>query len=444
MASLFQLVKREIQLHLTDQGLESSVTPTLFRVRLLASGIAISHILFGFLMSQVAPQPFENLYMRAGLASLALLLVWQTYSPWLSQRIPKLTIGRSFIWSIWLHLDGFSLWMYAMNGGNDIWLAYTCTSIMMSFFLMKWRSALNGLSVALILAPLLAMAAGAPPHWISIQHAMTLGLAIILSLAYALAMGSAREQHLRQSLAITGLVQTRLRPSIVAMQNLVRQLQPLAQVAAPAASGARLQALGNVFKQNLARMEHNLQMQRTNAQILGLRASSRRLSAQVLIEKTLATYPFATPKQQRAVQLNIGQDFDFQGHPDLWQHAISNLLKNAIDALHHTKLHIEPGDLTIDIRRRKNLGRISIRDHGLPIPVQTLPHLFEPFYSNGPAAGLGLGLPFCQQLAHMAGGHIEAQSDALDGTVFHIYLPVDSEHEAKSTKPSPATMEGQA
>lgn len=440
MPSLFALAKQELRFYLTEQGLESTVTPTLFRVRLLAVGIALSHVVFGFLMSVVQPQPFENLYLRAGLAALALVLVWQTYSSWLEQRIPQLNLARSFIWSIWLHLNLFSLWMYAMNGFNDIWLAYTCTSIMMSFFLMKWRQALNGLSMALIAAPLLAMAAGQSPHWPSVQHICTLTLATTLSLLYALAMGNAREQHLRQSLAITSMLQIHIHPHLLAMHALLERLKSMAKIAQPAASAGRLLALERVFTQSLKRMEHDLQMQRKNSQMLGLSGHTQILHAHALVLQTLAQFPFHDPKQERCVQVQVENDFAFLGDAQQWQQAISNLLKNAIDSLHYTKLHLKPGDLCIDIRTRGERGRISVLDHGLPISRQVLPHVFEPFYSEGPAAGLGLGLPFCQQLAQQAGGRIAIESDALTGTVVHIYLPIAPTTKSPPKSPADAAV----
>ncbi len=429
MPSLFDFAKQELRFYLTEQGLENTVTPTLVRMRLLAAGIAISHVMFGFLMSMVQAQPFENLYMRAALAALALLLFWQTYSPAFFRHIPKLTLARSFIWSIWFHLNMFSLWMYVMNDYNDIWLAYACTSIMMSFLLMKWRQALQGLGMAIVFAPLLSLATGHTLHWPSLQHICTLTLAVALSLLYAFAMGNAREQHLRQSLAITGLVQVRIRPHLASLHKLLDQLKALAQSAQPAASAGRLLTLERVFKKSLRRMEHDLQMQRSNAQMLGLHGRPQILQATTLVQETLAQFPFHDPKQERCVQVQVENDFLFLGDAQQWQQAISNLLKNALDSLHHTKLHLELGDLRIDIRTRGNWGRISVLDYGLPIDRQILPHVFEPFYSDGPAAGLGLGLPFCQQVAQQAGGRIEMASDALAGTVVHIYLPI---HQADS------------
>lgn len=433
MPSLFALAKQELRFYLTAQGLESTVTPTLFRIRLLAVGIAISHVLFGFLMSMVQAQPFENLYMRAGLAALALMLMWQSYSPWWAQKIPALSLARSFIWSIWLHLYLFSLWMYAMNGYNDIWLAYTCTSVMMGFWLMKWRQALQGLCLAALLAPLLAWAAGQHPHWPNVQHIWTLILAVTLSLLYALAMGNAREQHLRQSLAITGLVQLRISPHLLAMRALLARLQSMGKITQPAASGGRLLALERAFRQSLNRMDHDLHIQRNNAQMLGLSGNAQIVHAHALVQQTLAQFPFHDPKQERCVQVQVEHDFAFRGDVQQWQQALSNLLKNAIDSLHHTKLHLQPGDLYIDIRTRGKRGRISVLDYGLPISPEVLPHVFEPFYTDGPAAGLGLGLPFCQQLAQQAGGHIAVESDALTGTAVHIYLPI-----ATKTSPSPS------
>ena len=424
MPSLFRRAIHEWQFYFSAQGLERAITPTLFRVRVLSSGIAISHILFGFLMSTIDPQPFENMHMRAGLAVLALLLVWQTYGKGITKYLPRLTLARSFSWSIWLHLDLFSLWMYAMNGCNSIWLAYCCTSIMMGFLLMKWRQALHGLMLALALTPLLAMATHAPRIWPSLEHISTLTLATVLSLLYAWAMGNAREQHLRQSLAITGLVQTRINPSINDLREKVAELTPLAQVAQPAASSVRLLSLQKVFLQSLDSMQHELQMQRNNAQMLGLNGQIALIDAQELLTQTLSDYPYRSPSQQRCVQVRIDGNFYFWGNRAQWQQAISNLLKNSLDSLYHTKLHFNAGDLCCYVRTRGAWGRISIQDHGLPISPQALPHVFDPFFSSGPVAGLGLGLPFCSQLAHKTGGHIGISSDAIEGTVVHIYLPL--------------------
>ena len=423
MFSLFLRARDALRLYLPESGSEASAAPTLFRVRIFACGIAISHVLFGFLMSNVEPQPFENMAVRAALASLALVLVWQSYSPWLSRRIPGLTLARSFVWSIWLHLFIFSFWMYFMNGCNALWLAYVCTSIMMGFLLMKWRQALNGLSLALMLAPALVYAMGQPLHWPPIAHICMLTLASSLSLIYAVFMGHARGQHLRQSLAITGLMQARIRPSLQHLRRELDRLNALAQQAQPAASASRLQALALVFEQSLGSIEHQLQVQRNNAQMLGLGAQDEDLNAQSLLQETLLHYPFRSPSQRRCLQIEVEQNFVFKGNRKQWQQALNNLLQNALDSLHHTKLHLRPGDLRCYVRMRGNWGRISVQDFGLPIKQQTLAHVFEPFYSEGPTAGLGLGLSFCQQLAQHAGGRISIASDALNGTVVHLYFP---------------------
>jgi signal transduction histidine kinase len=74
---------------------------------------------------------------------------------------------------------------------------------------------------------------------------------------------------------------------------------------------------------------------------------------------------------------------------------------------------------------------ISIRDHGLGIPSDQIPLLFNRFVrlprdlaSNVP--GNGLGLYLCQAYAEGMGGHIAIESSGIDGegSTFHLRLPL--------------------
>ena len=58
------------------------------------------------------------------------------------------------------------------------------------------------------------------------------------------------------------------------------------------------------------------------------------------------------------------------------------------------------------------------------MPVDVLPHLFEPFYSTKPA-GMGLGLPLCQTLVERFGGSIEAANTPEGGARFVVTLPLN-------------------
>ena len=72
---------------------------------------------------------------------------------------------------------------------------------------------------------------------------------------------------------------------------------------------------------------------------------------------------------------------------------------------------------------------ITISDTGAGIDLETLPHIFEPFYTtkeNG--CGTGLGLSIVYSIVQQSGGHVEVESKVGQGTTFRIYLPrVESE-----------------
>jgi CheY-like chemotaxis protein len=75
---------------------------------------------------------------------------------------------------------------------------------------------------------------------------------------------------------------------------------------------------------------------------------------------------------------------------------------------------------------------ITITDHGVGIPEQTLLRIFEPYFTTKETCNqkkLGLGLSICYSIIQSHGGHITVRSKPGEGTTFIIYLPV-----AKSKK----------
>lgn len=78
---------------------------------------------------------------------------------------------------------------------------------------------------------------------------------------------------------------------------------------------------------------------------------------------------------------------------------------------------------------------IVIRDHGVGIPREKLPHIFDMFYSTkkGPDAtgkgGSGLGLSMCKRIIEDHSGKIRVESSVGKGTAFTIRLPVAPETE---------------
>ncbi len=65
---------------------------------------------------------------------------------------------------------------------------------------------------------------------------------------------------------------------------------------------------------------------------------------------------------------------------------------------------------------------VTISDRGHGIAPDDLERIFEPYFTTKPH-GHGMGLATCWSIVRRHGGHISAQSNVGEGTVFHVYLP---------------------
>jgi signal transduction histidine kinase len=72
----------------------------------------------------------------------------------------------------------------------------------------------------------------------------------------------------------------------------------------------------------------------------------------------------------------------------------------------------------------KPLLEISVQDTGPGIPPETLPKIFQPYFTTkGARQGTGLGLNIVQRLIKEARGALHVQTRLGEGTTFTVYLP---------------------
>ncbi|WP_395812595.1 sensor histidine kinase [Archangium minus] len=102
---------------------------------------------------------------------------------------------------------------------------------------------------------------------------------------------------------------------------------------------------------------------------------------------------------------------------------ILNLLVNAGDALEEAK--VKGGE--VRVRGEAGEGRVTllVEDNGPGFPPETLPRLFEAFYTTkGPEKGTGLGLSISRELVERFGGTLSAENRPEGGARLKLELPV--------------------
>jgi signal transduction histidine kinase len=115
------------------------------------------------------------------------------------------------------------------------------------------------------------------------------------------------------------------------------------------------------------------------------------------------------------------------GDPVRLRQVVWNLLSNAI------KFTPTRGSVLVRLGpspQRADMLEITVRDSGVGIPAERLPHIFDAFEQGGAEVtqrfgGLGLGLAIARALVEAHGGSIEASSEGQGrGSTFTVRLPL--------------------
>ena len=107
---------------------------------------------------------------------------------------------------------------------------------------------------------------------------------------------------------------------------------------------------------------------------------------------------------------------------DLYQ-IVFNLMENGI------KYNQPGGKLTVSVSRVEDNAELTVRDTGMGIPLESLPHIFERFYRVDKArsrasGGSGLGLAIVRAIVQRNRGQIQVNSTVGEGTCFTVTFPV--------------------
>lgn len=98
-----------------------------------------------------------------------------------------------------------------------------------------------------------------------------------------------------------------------------------------------------------------------------------------------------------------------------------NLLDNAV------RYTSKGGIITVSLKCNNNMATVGIKDTGIGISEEHIPHIMERFYrvkkSSKDDTGTGLGLAICKRIAELHGGKITVESAVGMGSLFSITLP---------------------
>lgn len=100
---------------------------------------------------------------------------------------------------------------------------------------------------------------------------------------------------------------------------------------------------------------------------------------------------------------------------------MNNLISNAI------KFSPDGGSIIVKAEDKNNELLVQVIDHGVGIPKEAIPHVFERFYraeDSMALGGTGLGLYITKQIIEAHGGRIWVESEPGKGSTFYFTIPL--------------------
>lgn len=135
------------------------------------------------------------------------------------------------------------------------------------------------------------------------------------------------------------------------------------------------------------------------------------------------------------------------GGPDVQVLADRAKLQQILDNLIGNAVKYSPQgsaiDVVVDVRGEQ--AAVEIRDRGVGVAAEDLPHLFEPFYRGAVASqstipGTGLGLSIVRSLVMLQGGSISINSAVGEGTTLRFSLPLAPNETARAGETDPLVL----
>jgi two-component system CAI-1 autoinducer sensor kinase/phosphatase CqsS len=426
--ALYESVAQRLRYWASTEVLKPLVEPILhpstWRIRALGASTMLGHPLFYLAWGVWLPQPYEHLFLRVLMAVLGLGLL---VIPGVSASPPSRAAAITYSAIFWITLPWLFSWMYFANSGNPVWLASLGAMFLIYYHLTDWRLATLGSISGLLVAWLMFHAFGPDSPPIPLEQGLTntvvLAFCWFMALTLGLSSSNLRREQLNYTLGTMGIMAHELRTPLATMQLIGEALRNEAW-AREDDSGHKLEKLAQRLNNLVRNMNHQIDMQITNARLMRLPRHAELVSAEELVRAAIADYPFRSTRERESVVVHVHNDFRFLGSRALFAQVLDNLTKNALRSLAAATTASRPGDLLIEVGAQGSRGRIVFSDKGVGMEPDLQARIFQPFFSTDRGTGHGLGLAFCQRVVQGAHGSIRVKSEPHRGAIFTIELPL--------------------
>ncbi|MBI2836557.1 MAG: HAMP domain-containing histidine kinase, partial [Chloroflexi bacterium] len=146
------------------------------------------------------------------------------------------------------------------------------------------------------------------------------------------------------------------------------------------------------------------------------------LAMEAVIRRVTAGFFSLANEKGIAIKLDVQTSLpDVYADEERVRQVLTNLLGNAI------KFSDNSSEIIVRAENSDGMLEIQVVDHGIGIPPEAMPHLFERFYrASDPMArgGAGLGLYITKQIIERHGGHIRVESELGRGSTFSFTIPL--------------------
>jgi signal transduction histidine kinase len=140
-----------------------------------------------------------------------------------------------------------------------------------------------------------------------------------------------------------------------------------------------------------------------------------------LVQEVVTNLRPSTEAHRFAIEAEPG--IEIEADATRVEQVLINLISNAVT------YSPEGGEVAVRVWQEGGAAKIAVRDTGVGIAPDELPHLFERFY-RAPRAGvmrsggMGLGLYISNEIVHRHGGTITVKSNEGVGSTFTVTLPL--------------------